>query len=96
MYHTMYPPHMLVQTMVGQQGNGQFQPAQMHAAHTTGTNSLHQTEYNQYVQDGNGQNRHCVVQVYFLFFFSMCLIFFDKCLFAIVYSSIVSLFQFWI
>ncbi|XP_046750414.1 poly(A) RNA polymerase gld-2 homolog A-like isoform X2 [Diprion similis] len=62
MYHTMYPPHVLVQTMGGQQGNSQFPPAQMHAARTNGTNSLHQTEHNQYVHNGIGENRHRMVQ----------------------------------
>ncbi|XP_046487826.1 poly(A) RNA polymerase gld-2 homolog A isoform X1 [Neodiprion pinetum] len=62
MYHTSYPPHVLVQTMGGQQGNGQYPPAQMHAARTNGTNSLHQIEHNQYVHNGIGENRHRMIQ----------------------------------
>lgn len=54
---------MLVQTMGGQQGNNaQFPPPQTQTAPTTGTNLSPRRDYNQYVQDGNGQNRQRAVQ----------------------------------
>nr|XP_033342902.1 poly(A) RNA polymerase gld-2 homolog A-like isoform X1 [Megalopta genalis]XP_033342903.1 poly(A) RNA polymerase gld-2 homolog A-like isoform X1 [Megalopta genalis]XP_033342904.1 poly(A) RNA polymerase gld-2 homolog A-like isoform X1 [Megalopta genalis]XP_033342905.1 poly(A) RNA polymerase gld-2 homolog A-like isoform X1 [Megalopta genalis]XP_033342907.1 poly(A) RNA polymerase gld-2 homolog A-like isoform X1 [Megalopta genalis] len=62
MYHTMYPPQIMVQIMGGQQANGQCPPVQTHAMHIHGTNMFHQAEYAKYRPDACAQNRHQLVQ----------------------------------
>ncbi|XP_076167304.1 poly(A) RNA polymerase gld-2 homolog A isoform X3 [Ptiloglossa arizonensis] len=62
MYHTMYPPQIMVQIMGGQQANGQCPPVQTHAIHLHGTSAFHQTEYTKYCPDTCTQNRHQMIQ----------------------------------
>ncbi|KZC14446.1 PREDICTED: poly(A) RNA polymerase gld-2 homolog A-like [Dufourea novaeangliae] len=62
MYHTMYPPQIMVQIMGGQQANGQCPPVQTHAMHIHGTNAFHQTEYTKYHPDACTQSRHQLIQ----------------------------------
>ena len=62
MYHTMYPPQIMVQIMGGQQANGQCPPVQTHAMHIHGTSAFHQPEYAKYRPDACAQNRHQMIQ----------------------------------
>lgn len=62
MYHTMYPPQIMVQIMGGQQANGQCVPIQSHAMHVHGASAYHQSEYAKYRSDGCSQNRHQMIQ----------------------------------
>ncbi|XP_076757901.1 poly(A) RNA polymerase gld-2 homolog A isoform X2 [Xylocopa sonorina] len=62
MYHTMYPPQIMVQIMGGQQANGQCPPVQTHAMHIHGANTYHQTEYAKYRPDNCTQSRHQMIQ----------------------------------
>lgn len=66
MYHTMYPPQIMVQIMGGQQANGQCPPVQAHAMHNHGAGVFLQSEYVKYRSDSNcAQNRHQMIQVHY-------------------------------
>lgn len=65
MYHTMYPPQIMVQIMGGQQANGQCPPVQSHTMHIHGASAFHQAEYAKYRSDACSQNRHQMIQVYY-------------------------------
>ncbi|CAK9799003.1 Poly(A) RNA polymerase gld-2 homolog A [Anthophora quadrimaculata] len=62
MYHTMYPPQIMVQIMGGQQANGQCPPVQTHTMHIHSASAFHQTEYTKYRSDACSQNRHQMMQ----------------------------------
>lgn len=62
MYHTVYPPQIMVQIMGGQQANGQCPPVQTHAMHIHGTSVFHQPEYVKYRSDPCTQNRQQMIQ----------------------------------
>lgn len=60
MYHTVYPPQIMVQIMGGQQANGQCPPIQPHTMHIHGASAFHQAEYVKYHTDACSQNRHMI------------------------------------
>ncbi|XP_043486716.1 poly(A) RNA polymerase gld-2 homolog A-like isoform X1 [Polistes fuscatus] len=62
MYHTMYPPQMMVQIMGGQHANGQYLSTPTQMVHINGTNVLSTAEYTQYIPDVSGHNRHHMMQ----------------------------------
>ncbi|XP_066596030.1 poly(A) RNA polymerase gld-2 homolog A-like isoform X2 [Prorops nasuta] len=61
MYHTMYPPQMMVQIMANQQINGQCLPVQAHP-HFNGPHSMLQNEYFQYMSEMSTHNRNRIAQ----------------------------------
>ncbi|XP_072752207.1 poly(A) RNA polymerase gld-2 homolog A [Anoplolepis gracilipes] len=61
MYHTVFPPQMMVQMMSGQQIGGQCPSAQTHTLHINNINGLHQTDFT-YGLDITRHNRSHTIQ----------------------------------
>ncbi|KAK9297360.1 hypothetical protein QLX08_008925 [Tetragonisca angustula] len=60
MYHTIYPPQIMVQIMGGQQANRQCPSVQPHTMHIHGASAFNQTDYAKYHSDACSQNRHMI------------------------------------
>ncbi|KAF3428640.1 hypothetical protein E2986_01796 [Frieseomelitta varia] len=60
MYHTIYPPQIMVQIMGGQQANRQCPSVQPHTMHIHGASAFNQAEYAKYHSDACPQNRHMI------------------------------------
>lgn len=67
MYHSVLPPHMIMQIVNGQQVNGPCLSAQnTHSATVNGGNNSRQGECSTpYLVNGSGQNRQRLIQVSF-------------------------------
>ncbi|KAK0171655.1 hypothetical protein PV328_005080 [Microctonus aethiopoides] len=66
MYHTMLPPHMMVQ-IVGEQSNGQCPSVQTHSSPVNDVNNNRNNKQlnnhkNSYISNGNNQNNHRLMQ----------------------------------
>lgn len=68
MYHTMLPPHMMVQ-IVGEQSNRQCPSVQTHSSPVSDVNNKKNNKQqnnhkNSYTSNGNYQNNHRLMQVH--------------------------------